>query len=145
MYGTSKLANLLFAYQLQRNLDEEGAPVDVAVVTPGLVASEIGNPVRGARSMIQWLPLAVDPSRGAETAVFAATSKEAVAARDAFVVPYFAPPLSRRWSWAWPSMMGWEMIQRLSWQPRLSRSSPDSYDADLARRLWRFSRQAVGL
>jgi NAD(P)-dependent dehydrogenase (short-subunit alcohol dehydrogenase family) len=145
MYGTSKLANLLFAYQLQRNLDEEGAPVDVAVVTPGLVASEIGNPVRGARSMIHWLPLAVAPSRGAETAVFAATSKEAVAARDAFVVPYFAPPLSRRWSWAWPSMMGWEMIQRLSWQPRLSRSSPDSYDTDLARRLWRFSRQAVGL
>ena len=94
---------------------------------------------------MQWLPAAVAPSRGAETAIFAATSAQAAAARDAFVVPYFAPPMSRRRSWVWPAMLGWEMLQRLSWRPRLSRSSPDSYDADLAQRLWRFSRQAVGV
>ena len=44
------ICDIYMLYQLQRKLDEEEAPVDVAVVTPGLVASEIGNPVRGARS-----------------------------------------------------------------------------------------------
>jgi protochlorophyllide reductase len=145
MYGTSKLANVLFAYELQRRLDAEGAPVDVAVVTPGLVATEIGNSQRGLTSRIDRLPLAVSPRRGADTSLFAATVPEAAAVRGAFIVPYFAPPLSCRWAFLSVLMPMWELVQKLSWRPRLSRSSPDTYDKDLAKRLWLFSCKAVGL
>lgn len=145
MYGTSKLANVLFAYELQRRLDAEGASVDVAVVTPGLVATEIGNRVRGGPSRISRLPLAVHPRRGADSALFAATSAEVATARQSFIVPYFAPPFERPWSFLSPLMVVWELLQKLSWRPRISRSSPDSYDKDLAKRLWLFSCEAVGI
>ena len=54
LYTHVCVPNVYMLYQLQRNLDDEEALVDVAVVTPGLVASEIGNPVRGARSGIPY-------------------------------------------------------------------------------------------
>ncbi|CAM9142309.1 unnamed protein product [Scytosiphon promiscuus] len=96
LYGSSKLCNMLFTFELDRRLgaaqqaalakegsgtDSEGA-VTVKVVTPGLVNTKLGN------GTSPWLTWAATPlkalvmrtvEKGAETVVWAATSPEAEA------------------------------------------------------------------
>ncbi len=83
-YGRSKLANLLFADELQRRAEAAGSPLTSTAAHPGvtgtnLVASPDGmgaNPVVGAVG--QWVVrfLFPSPERGAEAVVHAATVAE---------------------------------------------------------------------
>jgi len=75
-YGQSKLANVLFTRELARRL--EGTGVTANALHPGVVASEIWN--RNA-DWVSWLvrlftPFFRSPQKGAETAVYLATSPE---------------------------------------------------------------------
>ncbi len=73
-YGQSKLANLLFTYELARRL--KGSGVTVNAVHPGLVRTNLG---KGSRSFFAVVWRMIDslgrsPEKGAETIVYLATS-----------------------------------------------------------------------
>ena len=76
-YGKSKLANVLFTYDLARRL--EGTGVTVNAVHPGLVDTGFGSEFKG---FLGWLVRALQitvarsPEKGAETLVYLASSHE---------------------------------------------------------------------
>jgi NAD(P)-dependent dehydrogenase (short-subunit alcohol dehydrogenase family) len=116
VYGQSKLANLLFTYELARRL--EGSGVTVNCVHPGAVATALG---KNNGTVATWLiralaPFFRTPDKGAATTLHVATSPalEGVGGR------YFA-------------------------NCRETRSSPASHDRDAAQRLWDLSANLTGL
>ena len=75
-YGQSKLANVLFTYELARRL--EGTGVTVNALHPGFVATNMGSNngwiVRAFRPLMNIRALSVE--EGAETVIYLATSPE---------------------------------------------------------------------
>jgi retinol dehydrogenase-14 len=120
VYHQSKLANLLFTYELARRL--AGTRVTVNAVHPGLVATNIGmdNPWywRMAISATGRLFRSrfIDATEGAKTAVYLASSPAVEGVSGAYFVDEAPVP-----------------------------SSPASRDADTARWLWRVSEKLTGL
>lgn len=76
-YGQSKLANLLFTYELHRQKKEDH--VSVYCVQPGLVKTDIGvkhtNPFHAFMWKLRRLS-GMSPEKAAETAIYLATAKE---------------------------------------------------------------------
>ena len=96
---------------------------------------------RGSSSKLAYVPLAVSPERGAETALHAALTPAPVP--GTWCVPYTAPT-------SLPSWLRWIMVpieaaQRLTWAPRYTTSAPESYDTKLASEFWAYAEEAVGL
>lgn len=113
-YARSKLANVVFTYELARRLD--GTGVTVNAVHPGLVRTKLGNR-NGLLRSLGWglLHLAlrsssVSPERGADAIVFLATSPAVASVTGG----YFS---------------GRERVP----------SSPESRDTAVAERLWTVS------
>ena len=76
-YGRSKLANILFTYELAERLKDSG--VTVNCLHPGAVATSMGvNRETGFGTMITRLlkPFFQTPEEGADTAIYLATSKD---------------------------------------------------------------------
>jgi NAD(P)-dependent dehydrogenase (short-subunit alcohol dehydrogenase family) len=115
-YGQSKLANILFTYELGRRL--AGNQVTANVVHPGYVATNFGmNNDRFSRLIFRLGQLlAISPHKGAETIIYLASSPEV----EGFNGKYFVNKTARR-------------------------SSPISYDPQLAARLWQVSQEMTGL
>jgi NAD(P)-dependent dehydrogenase (short-subunit alcohol dehydrogenase family) len=115
-YGRSKLANILFTYELARRL--EGSGVTVNCVDPGLVRTEIVRDIRGVfRLLIDvTAPFYRSPARGARTVVYLASAKEV----DGLTGRYFK-------------------------DEHEIRSAPVTYAPGIARRLWEASEQMTGL
>jgi retinol dehydrogenase-14 len=117
-YPQSKLANVLFTYELARRL--EGTGVTVSCVHPGVVRTALGQgerfplPIRVIWPLIR--PFMKSPEQGARTSVYAATS---------------------------PDLEG--VSGRFFANSRQARTSKPSYDRALAERLWTVSAQLVGL
>ncbi len=115
-YGQSKLANLLFTYELARRL--EGKGVTVNALHPGFVASNFAKNNLGIlRPLMSLIQLAaISPEEGAQTSFYLATSPgvEGVSGK------YFI-------------------------NQKAVSSSPASYDEAAARRLWETSEQMTGL
>lgn len=115
-YQQSKLANLLFTYELARRLN--GTGVTVNALHPGYVRTEIFR----VEGMSGWLlrrfadVFAVPPEQGARTSVHLASSPEV----EGITGRYFA---------------GRKAV----------RSSPTSLDASAAERLWKVSEEMTGL
>jgi len=116
VYGHSKLANLLFTFELARRLD--GAGVTANCVHPGAVATGLGkNNGTIANVLIRTLaPFFRSPDKGAATTLHVATSPTL----DGVTGRYFA-------------------------NCRETRSSPASHDRDAAQRLWDLSANLTGL
>ncbi|QNN55176.1 SDR family oxidoreductase [Nocardioides mesophilus] len=116
-YNQSKLANVLFTYELARRL--EGTGVTATVLHPGVVRTSFGREDSG-RWMRTLQPLArllmKTPEQGAATPIHLASSPEVAGMSGV----YFA-------------------------NQRVKRSSRASYDHDLARRLWEVSSALVGV
>ncbi|XP_022521367.2 dehydrogenase/reductase SDR family member on chromosome X isoform X1 [Astyanax mexicanus] len=78
-YSHSKLAQVLFTYHLQQELQSAGFPVTASAVDPGMVDTDLyrnlSTPTRLAQRLIARL-LFRSPSQAAHTAVFAAASPE---------------------------------------------------------------------
>jgi NAD(P)-dependent dehydrogenase (short-subunit alcohol dehydrogenase family) len=115
-YARSKLANLLFTFELARRL--AGTEVTANAMHPGLVATGMG--AQNGR-LWQWMYLFVNavgrtPAQGADTLTYLATSPEVEGVTGQF---YF--------------------------ERRPLRSSPASYDEAAARRLWDISARLTGL
>src|SRR6476619_7665099 len=116
-YNQSKLANVMFTYELARRLG--GSGVTANALHPGVVRTAFGQEDSG-RWMRLMLPVVrpcmKSPERGADTSVLLASSPEL----EHVAGSYFA---------------GGEV----------KRSSRASYDTDVAARLWRISAELVGL
>jgi NAD(P)-dependent dehydrogenase (short-subunit alcohol dehydrogenase family) len=116
VYGTSKLENLLFTFELARKL--EGSGVTANAVHPGAVATRLGqnNGVLGRITTGLLRPFFRTPAQGAATSVRVATAPELAAVSG----EYF---LNER-------------------QSKASRAARDEADA---RRLWDVSLELCGL
>lgn len=116
-YANSKLANVMFTYELARRL--EGTGVTANVLHPGFVATRFGQNNPGMMgSIFKWAQkiFALTPEKGAETSIYLATSPEV----EGITGKYFD-------------------------KKKIVASSPASYDEDAARRLWEISAQMTGL
>jgi NAD(P)-dependent dehydrogenase (short-subunit alcohol dehydrogenase family) len=110
-YARSKLANILFTYELARRL--EGSGVTVNALHPGGVATNIfstdfsifGPLIKGIVSLFT-----LTPEQGADNTIYLASSPDVEGVTDKYFVKRAAVP-----------------------------SSPPSYDKDLAKRLWEVS------
>lgn len=118
-YARSKLANLLFTYELARRL--EGTGVTVNAANPGLVRTKLGRG-NGALRDVAWLitharhrEVSLTADQGADTLVFLACS---------------------------PAVDG--ITGRCFSDCRPVETSPASRDRDAARRLWALSEQWTG-
>ncbi len=127
-YNQSKLANVLFTYELARRL--EGTGVTANCLHPGLVATNAAGEGPGVlwRAINRYRPFLIrlclglphtfllTPDQGAETSVFLASSPEV----EGVTGKYF--------------------VKRAE-----ARSSKRSYDSELAERLWRLDEELAGL
>jgi NAD(P)-dependent dehydrogenase (short-subunit alcohol dehydrogenase family) len=115
-YSQSKLANILFTYELARRL--EGTGVTVNALHPGLVATNFGRNNRGVGALL-WRALqvaAIDQEQGAKTIIYLASSPE----MEGITGKYFV-------------------------RKRAVSSSRASRDLTAARRLWLVSAELTGL
>jgi NAD(P)-dependent dehydrogenase (short-subunit alcohol dehydrogenase family) len=75
-YNQSKLANVLFTYELARRL--EGTEVTVNSLEPGMVVTDFGREYTGLKAFMNrlWRVFMKNPERGAETSIYLASSPE---------------------------------------------------------------------
>jgi NAD(P)-dependent dehydrogenase (short-subunit alcohol dehydrogenase family) len=114
-YARSKLANLLFAYELARRL--ENTDITVNAVHPGHVASDIWKTNFGVFGpTLKWFIslFARTPEQGAETLIYLASSDEVAGISGRYFVDR-------------------QMVD----------SSPASYDIEVAQALWRVSEELI--
>jgi NAD(P)-dependent dehydrogenase (short-subunit alcohol dehydrogenase family) len=109
-YCRSKLANLLFTYELARHL--EGIGVTANALHPGWVATGFGGNNRWRGRLLQFAArwLALGPDEGARTVIYLATSPEVAGVSGKYFV-----------------------------RERAVASSPASYNEAAAKRLWEVS------
>jgi NAD(P)-dependent dehydrogenase (short-subunit alcohol dehydrogenase family) len=115
-YNQSKLATVMFTYELARRL--AGTGVTATTLHPGVVSTAFGSedPSRIFRFLVPvYRPFMKSPKQGAETSIYLASS----ASVAGMTGMYFANRTSRR-------------------------SNAASYDAEAAARLWRLSSELVG-
>jgi NAD(P)-dependent dehydrogenase (short-subunit alcohol dehydrogenase family) len=106
-YGQSKLALVLFTHELAKRL--QGTGVTVNALHPGTVATHIWSRPLGPFGFIMALPklFMVSPEKGAETIVYLAAANEA-------------------------ANINGEYLEK----SRVKKSSDESYNEDIAQRLW---------
>ena len=128
-YANSKLANLLFADELQRQLAERGLPVTAAAAHPGVAATGLftSRDGMGANPVLRVFAPAL-------LKVF--TQSPRVAAR----APLYAATEAEPGSYTGPGLLG-ETRGPIGAAQR----SSVAQDAQLARRLWRVSEELTGL
>ena len=124
-YGRSKLANLLFTYELQRRLDAAESTTAALVAHPGVSATELGreSPAVVQFSMKIGKPLLQSAAKGALPQLRAATDPDAVGGQ------YYGPD----------GFMEWRG------NPVVVTSSERSHDRDLQRSLWVESERLTGV
>jgi NAD(P)-dependent dehydrogenase (short-subunit alcohol dehydrogenase family) len=116
-YHQSKLANVLFTYELARRL--EGTGVTANAFSPGLVATNLGMNNRGLSPLMKRLVdrlIGISPEEGAQTGVYLATSPQVAGVTGKYFVKQETVP-----------------------------SSPETYDEAVAARLWEASAELTGL
>ena len=117
-YGQSKLALVLFTYELARRL--QGTGVTANCLHPGFVATNIGQNGVGSvgRSIVKLIfsRLGISPEEGAKTSIYLASSPEI----EGVTSKYFVKSIPVR-------------------------SAPISYDETLQRQLWEESAKLVNL
>ncbi|CAM3377737.1 SDR family NAD(P)-dependent oxidoreductase [Mycobacterium frederiksbergense] len=124
-YTQSKLANLLFTYELQRRLAPRGKTIALAA-HPGTSTTELARnvpkPVERAFQLVAPL-IAQSPAGGALPSLRAATDPGALGGQ------YYGP----------------DGIAQQKGNPVVVSSSAQSYDLDLQRRLWAVSEELTGV
>jgi NAD(P)-dependent dehydrogenase (short-subunit alcohol dehydrogenase family) len=122
-YGQSKLSNLLFTYDLQRRLTAKGAPTIAVAAHPGFADTELMRHLPGFIPEFLWKPFAQPADMGALPTLRAATDPGAQGGQ------YYGP----------------DGIGETTGNPKVVKSSAQSHDADLQRRLWTVSEELTGV
>lgn len=115
----SKLADVLFTYELARRL--EGTGVTVNCLHPGMVATDLIDKDKDFPRFFKYLyklsrPLQKSPAKGAETSIYLASSPEVEGVTGRYFV-----------------------------DKKIAESSPESHDVQLAKRLWEVSEKLAKL
>ena len=116
-YAQSKLANVLFTYELERRLGNKS--VTVNSLHPGGVRTPLGLKCKSWLYKIGWavaMPVLISPHKGAQTSIFLASSADV----EGITGKYFH-------------------------KCKAVRSSAPSYDREIAGKLWEISEKLVGL
>ena len=124
-YGQSKLANLLFTYELQRRLAPHGTTIAVAAHPGGSNTELLRNlprPIAAASSLLVE-PLMQGADLGALPTLRAATDPGVLGGQ------YFGP----------------DGFQEIRGYPKVVASSAQSHDVELQRRLWAVSEVLTGV
>jgi retinol dehydrogenase 12 len=120
-YARSKLANVLFTYELARRVQRAGIDIAVNAIHPGYVTTNIARNnswwVRIGKRLLdfRFRGLALSPAEAARAIVYLATSMEVAGVSGQYFVA-----------------------------SRVAASSAASYDVELARRLWEVSARLAG-
>jgi NAD(P)-dependent dehydrogenase (short-subunit alcohol dehydrogenase family) len=128
-YGQSKLANLLFAYELQRRASAAGLALMSLAAHPGLSATNLWSGGHASASLSERVAaltgklIAQSDARGAEPTLYAATA-----------------PGIRGGAYAGPGG-----FHEMRGHPKLVDSSAASKDEVTARRLWEVSEDLTGV
>ena len=123
-YSRSKLANLLFAYELHRRLTAAGARTLSVAAHPGGSDTELARHVPGMGFMRRWMsPLAQSAAMGALPSLRAATDPAVTGGQ------YLGPG----------------RLFETRGHPVVVRSSSRSQDPELQERLWRRSEELTGV
>ena len=124
-YGQSKLANLLFTYELQRRLTPHGTTIAVAAHPGGSNTELMRNlprPIAAAAALLVE-PLMQGADLGALPTLRAATDPGVLGGQ------YFGP----------------DGFQEIRGYPKVMASSAQSHDVELQRRLWAVSEELTGV
>jgi NAD(P)-dependent dehydrogenase (short-subunit alcohol dehydrogenase family) len=125
-YGQSKLANLLFTYELARRLAAKGAPTIAVAAHPGGSSTELTRNLPGLirpPAKFLWALVAQSAAMGALPTLRAATDPEVRNAQ------YYGP----------------DGIGEQRGHPKLVESSAQSHNEDTQRRLWTVSEELTGV
>ena len=125
-YGQSKLANLMFTYELQRRLAARGAATLAAAAHPGVSNTELvrNSPTLLRAPMARLTPFITQPAAmGALPTLRAATDPAVLGGQ------YYGP----------------DGRGEVRGHPRLVTSSPDSYHLAVQQRLWAVSEDLTGV
>lgn len=116
VYGQSKLANILFTYELDRRLQDED--ITVNAMHPGFVGSNFGKNNGGLLKLAMSIMhiFARSPEEGADTVIHLASS---------------------------PKVQ--DISGKYFMDKRQKRSSEESYDEEVAEHLWKVSEELTGL
>jgi NAD(P)-dependent dehydrogenase (short-subunit alcohol dehydrogenase family) len=120
-YGQSKLANVLFAYELQRRSASKGGNPISIVVHPGYAATNLQHTTTFFRLLNPIM--AQSQEMGTLPTLFAATNPEIQGGE------YVGPD-------GFLGQRGY---------PKVTRSSKRSYDKEIAKRLWEVSEELTGV
>jgi retinol dehydrogenase 14 len=114
-YNQSKLANIMFTYELSKRL--EGTGVTATAVHPGMTSTDFSAEDPALGILVRILrPFMQTPAQGADTAVYLASSPEVEGASGGYFV-----------------------------KRKTKRSHATSYDAATSGRLWQVSAELVGI
>ena len=122
-YGQSKLANLLFTYELQRRLKAKGAPTIALAAHPGFSDTELMRHLPGFIPDFLWRPFTQPADMGALPTLRAATDPAAQGGQ------YYGP----------------DGIGESTGHPKVVKSSAQSHNEDIQRRLWTMSEELTGV
>jgi NAD(P)-dependent dehydrogenase (short-subunit alcohol dehydrogenase family) len=125
-YGQSKLANLLFTYELQRRLAAKDEPTIAVAAHPGFADTELMRHLPGAILPVWKLiaPLVTNNAKdGALPTLLAATDPSVQGGQ------YWGP----------------DGIREIKGHPKLVTSSAQTHDEDLQNRLWTVSEELTGV
>ncbi len=116
VYGKSKLANIMFTYELAERL--HGTGVTANCMHPGSVNTDFGKGERGVSMLLfrAFKPFMRSPEKGADTLIYLAASPDV------------------------EGMTGRYFIDR-----EVTNSSEESYDETLRKKLWEASEELTGL
>jgi NAD(P)-dependent dehydrogenase (short-subunit alcohol dehydrogenase family) len=116
VYCQSKLANVLFTYELARKL--KGSSVTVNCLHPGVVKTGFGTDYKGFIGLLMkiYSPFLLTPEKGSQTSVYLSLDKEV----EGVSGKYF-------------------------YKKKSIKSSPASYDEILAKKLWEISQEITGI
>lgn len=120
-YGQSKLANLLFTYELQRRLAAAGKDTLSVASHPGWTETGLQDHAKAAKFLNRFL--AQQPDMGALPTLYAATEPSVNGAQ------YFGP----------------SGFMEMSGPPKRVKSNKRSHDKNVAERLWNVSEDLTGV
>ncbi len=130
-YGQSKLANLLFSYELQRRLERLGAPVSSVACHPGYASTnlQLAGPRMDGSSWMETFSKLSNRIFSQSAAMGALPTLYAAAADDVRGGDYIGPDgFAETWG-----------------HPKKVRSSARSHDREAATRLWEVSEELTGV
>ena len=129
-YAHSKLAGILFTYELQRRFESAGVDAIAAVVHPGWTATDLPSGWTATKQPVGWRIIRMlhpligqKPEMGALPTLYAATAPDAQGGN------YYGPT-------SWGGLRGC---------PAKARSSDRSYDTAVAAKLWAVSEELTGV